>query len=542
MTHSLVVQLVAIAAVLLLWKIWRSHHVLDNIPGPPRQSWFHGNVRQFASRHASDFQRHVAFAYGSVVRLHGVMGAPMLYVSDPKALHAVIMKDEQIYQESDTFIVMNNLIFGPGLLSTLGEHHRKQRKMLNPVFSVAHMRRMLPLFYQVVYKLRDAIQVRVDAGAEEVDVLNWMSRAGLEMIGQGGLGYSFDPLTADTNDDYGDALKSFNTHVQAVQVWQRIAPYLIHLGPAWLRAWLLDRLPDPDVRGLKKLVDTMDRRSREIYQEKQTAFHQGDEVLVQRVGEGKDIMSILMRANMTADESDKLPESELIAQMSTFILAGMDTTSNTVSRMLHLLAENPQVQDKVREEVLAADAAKGISYDDLNRLPLLDAVCRETLRLYPPATILSRVPNQDVILPLSEPMVGKDGKTMSEIPIPKGTEIIIGVLGSNANKVMWGEDSLEWKPQRWLSGPPKGVADAGIPGAYSHLMTFMGGKRACIGFKFSEMEMKVLLSVLLSTFVFESTGKPIEWNVSGVYYPTVGKESNTPSLPLKIRFYKGVTA
>ena len=58
-------------------------------------------------------------------------------------------------------------------------------------------------------QLRDAIRVRVDAGAEEVDVLNWMSRAGLEMIGQGGLGYSFDPLTADTKDDYGDALKSF---------------------------------------------------------------------------------------------------------------------------------------------------------------------------------------------------------------------------------------------------------------------------------------------------------------------------------------------
>ncbi|KZT11768.1 cytochrome P450 [Laetiporus sulphureus 93-53] len=542
MTHWLVVQLVASAVLLLLWKIWRSKHVLDNIPGPPRQSWLHGNVLQFATRHASDFQRHVAFAYGSVVRLHGVMGAPMLYVSDPKALHTVIMKDEHIYQESDTFIVMNNLIFGPGLLSNFGEHHRKQRKMLNPVFSVAHMRGMLPLFYRVVYKLRDALQVRVDDGAEEVDVHNWMSRAVLETLGQGGLGYSFDPLMADPKDDYGDAIKSLSMHTQAIQMWQRIVPYLVHLGPARLRAWLLDRLPDPDIRGFKKVVDTMDRRSREIYREKQTAFHQGDETLVQQIGEGKDIMSILMRANMTANENDELSESELIAQMSTIIYAGADTTSNAITRMLHLLAENPDVQDKVREEVLAAGAAKGISYDGLIRLPYLDAVIRESLRLYPPATLLSRVPNQDAILPLSEPIVGKDGKIMSEIPIPKGTEIIVGVLGSNASKALWGEDSLEWKPQRWLSGPPKGVADAGIPGAYSHLLTFMGGKRACIGFKFAEIEMKVLLSVLLSTFVLEPTGKPIEWNMSSIYYPTVGKESNKPSLPLKIRFYKDVTA
>ena len=60
----------------------------------------------------------------------------------------------------------------------------------------------------------------------------------------------------------------------------------------------------------------------------------------------------------------------------------MDTTSNTLSRTLHLLAQHPGVQSKLRQELLDANAAEGLSYEELNKLPLLDCVCRETLRVY----------------------------------------------------------------------------------------------------------------------------------------------------------------
>lgn len=60
----------------------------------------------------------------------------------------------------------------------------------------------------------------------------------------------------------------------------------------------------------------------------------------------------------------------------------MDTTSNTLSRTLHLLAQHPDVQSKLRQELLDANAAEGLSYEELNKLPLLDCVCRETLRVY----------------------------------------------------------------------------------------------------------------------------------------------------------------
>lgn len=65
----------------------------------------------------------------------------------------------------------------------------------------------------------------------------------------------------------------------------------------------------------------------------------------------------------------------------TFISAATDTTSNTLARILEQLATHPETQQKLREEIITADAGETMAYDDLDSLPLLDAVCRETLRV-----------------------------------------------------------------------------------------------------------------------------------------------------------------
>ena len=111
---------------------------------------------------------------------------------------------------------------------------------------------------------------------------------------------------------------------------------------------------------------------------------------------------LIVQANMSAAEQDRLPEEELLGQMSyasisptsgihqnsnalsfrTFILAAMDTTSNALAMTLYLLAEHSEVQDKLRQEILQASKGEDIGYDTLVSLPYLDAVCRETLRLY----------------------------------------------------------------------------------------------------------------------------------------------------------------
>lgn len=77
--------------------------------------------------------------------------------------------------------------------------------------------------------------------------------------------------------------------------------------------------------------------------------------------------------------------------------------------------------------------------------------------------------NQATSLPLSQPIRGNDGTKMNEITIPKGTMTIVAIRASNRNKAIWGEDALEWKPERWLSPLPDAVINARIPGVYSNL-------------------------------------------------------------------------
>ncbi|KAJ3489260.1 hypothetical protein NLI96_g2239 [Meripilus lineatus] len=511
---------------------------LDKIPGPPSPSLLAGHLGRLFHRHEGwKLHNELASNYGPVSSLKGGFGKRMLYVRDPTALHSIIIKDQQFYEESSFSISMIYLVFGEGLIATLSDQHRKQRKMLNPVFSINHMRHMTPIFYHVAHKLREGVENQVRQGTGDVDILNWMGRTALELIGQGGLGYSFDPLVKNSKSEYGDAIKATLPAMFALGGTQFLVPYLLKLGPPGFRRWVLDHLlPDRRVQHLKDIADYLDSQARSLISKKRLALKEGDEAVTQQVGEGKDIMSILMRANMAASESERLTEEELVGQMSILIFAATDTTSGALSQILQLLAEHPDAQERLRKEILDARAPSGedIPYDQLIELPYMDAICRETLRLFPPVTDVYRDAKKDMVLPLASPIRDLDGKWMSEIPIPNDTRLIVSIRGCNRSKQIWGEDANEWKPERWLSPLPGSVTDARVPGVYSNMMTFLGGGRSCIGFKFSQLEMKVVLSLLLGSFKFSLPDHEIVWNLAGVKYPTVGRISNTPSMPMKV--------
>ncbi|TFY54878.1 hypothetical protein EVG20_g9531 [Dentipellis fragilis] len=97
----------------------------------------------------------------------------------------------------------------------------------------------------------------------------------------------------------------------------------------------------------------------------------------------------------------------------------MDTTSSALSHILYLLAENQDVQDKLRDELIKAqEACDALDYEGLHNLPYMDAVCRETLRLYPPIPFVTRTTRADVVLPwLGTPLTATDGSKVTEIPI-----------------------------------------------------------------------------------------------------------------------------
>ncbi|KAJ3513699.1 hypothetical protein NMY22_g14961 [Coprinellus aureogranulatus] len=543
----------AIAGVAVAWGVWKvlalafRKDPLRNIQGPPTDSWYKGNHPKLMKPDGWKLHKEMMEQYGGVVKFKGFLGESMLYVHDPKALQHVIVKEQHIYEESDLFISANELNFGPGLLATLGkafiyldgsegsdicsegDQHRKQRKMLNPVFSIAHMREMIPIFYDVVHKLGDAFEEKVKNGPATIEVLNWMTRTALELIGQSGLGYSFDPLTENGKEHrFSVSAKLLVPAGMKLNFWRFVViPRVSHIGPKWFRRAVIDFLSLfwTDLRRYRDIIDVIADTSKEILDEKKEALRRGDEGLKAQVGRGRDIMSILLKANMSASEEDRLSDDELLGQMSYFpyVQAAMDTTSSALSRILHLMCLYPEAQEKLRREITDAQDSRGqLNYDDLVSLPYLDAICRETMRLYAPVPMVLRQAKQDSMLPVSKPIIGADGKPMSEVAM--------------------GPDSYEWKPERWLSPLPDTLANAKIPGVYSNLMTFIGGSRACIGFKFSQLEMKVVLVELISRFKFElGEHKNIFWQMAGIVTPLLEENSILePQLPLKVTAVKAV--
>ncbi|EED79596.1 predicted protein, partial [Postia placenta Mad-698-R] len=224
---------------------------LDNVPGPPALSFANGNIPQLYDRNGWDFIKDLNEKYDGVVKIHGSYGVcqGILMIpyhrkanQDPSEQAA----DQYIYERSDETMMSTHLLVGDGLITSQGERHRKQRKLMNPVFSVGHMREMMPIFYRITHDLPDAIASRVDSGAQDIDILDWMARTALELVGQAGLGYSFDPLIRDKADAYAEALKALITRLQR----------------------------------MREISDAMDAHSKRIFEQKKQALAQGDEAVL----------------------------------------------------------------------------------------------------------------------------------------------------------------------------------------------------------------------------------------------------------------------
>ncbi|KAL7277367.1 hypothetical protein ACG7TL_009229 [Trametes sanguinea] len=534
------VLLQTIVVALLAWAVWSlirplfMKSPLDRVAGPPSPSLLAGNLGQLFDADAWGFHDEVATRYGPVVKINAPFGRKWLYVFDPTALQHIVLREQGTYDQIEWLVRSNNMLLGAGLLSVLGETHRKQRRMLMPVFSAKHLRELAPVFWEVANRLVTAISYRANDTPREIDVLDWMGRTALEIIGEAGMGHSFDPLVEDeATDPYTKAAKDYLplSFTPEMMLVRQLSPILTRLGPPAFRRWIVDHIPIPRTQKLKRVVDVLYDTSVKIVEEKKAAIAKGD------YAASKDIMSILLKANMAAEQSDRLPDEQIIGQINTLLFAATDTTSHVMAQVLEMLSRNQDLQEKARRELLEARDGDDIPYDRLMSLPLLDAICKETLRMFPPTPIVMRQAFQDTVLPLSKPMHGNDGSILESVVIPKGTNVLVGVRACNRNKALWGEDADEWKPERWLKPLPKTLEDASVPGVYSNLMTFVGGGRSCIGFSFSQLEMRVVLASLLMNFTFELSDKPIHWNISAITFPSTGKGSMKPEMWLKVGRY-----
>jgi len=256
----------------------------------------------------------------------------------------------------------------------------------------------------------------------------------------------------------------------------------------------------------------------------------------------RSMIGTLVQAEEGNSENTSLSSEEVKSQMKTLIFAGYETSSIVLTWLLLELARHPEYQTRLREEL--TQFSGDLSYDQIwssTAAPYLDAVVKECLRLHAPLPETTRECGIDDVMPLYTPVTLRTGEVVDKLVIATGTMVTVPIRALNRSKLIWGDDSLEFKPDRWLnneSGIPKMAKE--IQG-FHHLLTFIDGQRTCLGKTFAVTEIKAVLSTLIKNYIFnERDGTETQYEEHRALLPRPKIAGEVPGvLPLRIRRVEG---
>ncbi|KAI0267190.1 cytochrome P450 [Russula aff. rugulosa BPL654] len=484
---------------------------LRDVPGPGGAHWFKGNFTKVQETDSTCLQEEWVRKYGHVLKFQSLLWQQKLLAVDPVAISYVLQNSDS-FQKSELLRFGLGVFIGKGLICVEGPQHKKQRKVMNPAFGPAQVRKFTSLFLEKSLELRDiwvdllSKSSRKD-GKKSFDVYMWLNKVTLDIIGLAGFNYAFDTLHSlaeekRTNDIYW-AIQSSASHA--------LSP-----GPVFFIQLLFPMLRHIPTRGSRlrsRDYKEIQRTGSQLIQDRKSAVRAecdangSSAVGRQHVG-GHDLLSLLIKANIAADmpESMRMSDTEILSQVPTFLLAGHETSSTAVTWMLFALACHPTVQAKLRAE-LRTCPTDSPTMEQLNSLPYFEGVVREALRLYAPVPETWRIAMHDAEIPLQRPFTDKEGVSRGTVRVSKGDLVIIPIRLLNRSTEVWGEDANEFRPERWDDIPD---AVKGLPSVYGHLMTFTAGAHACIGYRFSVFQIKALLFTLVRTFEFELAMEPAD--------------------------------
>ncbi|KAI0044004.1 cytochrome P450 [Auriscalpium vulgare] len=499
-----------------------------DIPGPRRLGWFKGAYEESPEHESSRLQEQWLQQYGHIDKI---------MTSDTKAL-SHILSQGSIYQKSPELRFILGELLGTGLLFVEGAKHKQQRRIMNPAFGPIQVRKFTETFIGKAIEMRDiwlakAAETTRKDGRLKLDAFNWLNRVTLDIIGLAGFNYEFDALnsTEDHPNELSEAVRKMFSfrNLDPVFMLQIVFP------PARI-------IPTARSREAARCLRTIRRVGMQMIAEKKAevlaaASNVGKDGAVERKDiQGHDLLSLLIKSNMAVDqaESSRMSDDDILSQVPTFLVAGHETTSTGVSWTLFALAMQPAAQATLRAE-LSVVPTDTPTMDELNALPYLEGVLRESLRLYAPVTATERVAMQDDVIPLSKPFVDKAGVVRHEISVPKGSTIMVPIQHMHRMEELWGEDADEFKPERWASIPDSART---IPNVWGNMLTFLAGAHACIGYRFSVVEMKALIFTIVRAFEIELAVTPddIVKRTRVVARPGIGSNPSAGStLPVLLR-------
>ncbi|CAE6513724.1 unnamed protein product [Rhizoctonia solani] len=456
-------------AVTLLRKWYRAwaYRALNHLPGPPREKWSKGHIPLLYNPNTAFAFHDSLSSYGPVAKIYGVFGNLRLYINDPYAMGEILLKEENGWERTESYVANLKMVLGPGLLGTRGAKHKAQRKILTPVFNSSTIRTIetsllrivLPMLQDISHRLIAGIERQIKeqgTGATSVDIFEWTHRSALDAIGLGSMGHDFETL-GGVDSEYSKAIKHLLPALFSLVILRPIMPTLYKIGPAWFRRAIITRVPSKAIKQLLSVVDVQHEQALQIFEQKKIALADGKHRYNLTPAQ-KDVVTLMLQANERAEFKDKISEEEMLGQLN-----------GALACIFQMLAEHPDTQRKLREE-LQKCPLEDPDYATLKSFPLLDAVIKETLRLHPPVTVVERVSSRDTVLPLRMPTgVDAEGRSSTVLAIPAGTLVMLGLRAANRDPATWGPDAHEWNPSRWLERLPVGVADARIPGIYSNM-------------------------------------------------------------------------
>jgi cytochrome P450 len=396
-----------------------------------------------------------ARAHGDVVRFR--LGPQVVHLlNHPDHVQHVLQRHAANYDKRTRSTGFIRGVTGESLLTANGDYWQRQRRLIQPAFHRQHIAGFLGPMVEATQAMLDRWSRR-DPSAGPLDVAAEMSRLTYLIVGR-------TLFSADVGRDADTIHASM----------QIVLPHTFdRLGRVW--NWP-DWVPTPANRRFRQALRQVDQTVYRLIAEHRR-------VLAETGTAPPDLLGLLLQVR---DEStgEGLSDAQLRNETTTFLLAGHETTANTLTWTFHLLGQHPEIARQVRDEARSVLDARAPTLDDLPRLALTRRVVLESMRLFPPIWIIER-------RVIAEDAVGG-------FHLPAGSSVVISPYALHRHPGFWDRPE-EFDPARFEQSPP----EAYIP--------FGAGPRFCIGREFALMEAQVATAMVAQAVeLIPVAGHPVE--------------------------------
>lgn len=421
---------------------------------------------------------------------HGVFGMysfykPNLVIADLDLIRTVLTKEFGSFHDRGMFYnekidpLSGHLFFMPG------KKWRNLRVKMTPTFTSGKIKQMFPILKDCSDELTKYLEDKA-LMRESVEMKDMFARYLTDVIMSTAFGIKSNCIEEPNNEYRIQGKKIF----EANSIWIILVMFVPQIMDFFC-------IPLTD-RQVTNFYMNMFRKSVEYRQAHNIVRHDFMNLLIQLMERGYVDPDDKKTANTSS--VNKLTLAEATAQSYIFFLAGFESSSSIATHALYELAQNQDIQDKVRKEIdETLTKHDDLTYDAVNEMIYLHKVINETMRKYPPLPVLNRICTKEIVLPTAN------------IHVPKGTLITIPVLGLHRDPSLY-PDPDKFDPERFNAVE---VAER-HPYAY---LPFGEGPRNCIGARFGYVQMKVGLVNLLSKYKFKlhsRTPVPLTFNEKSV--------------------------